>query len=54
MISKGVLVVEDEPALVSIYRRALENRGFRVLTEADGEEEEDDPQLGERPDRFRV
>jgi two-component system, cell cycle sensor histidine kinase and response regulator CckA len=33
-----VLVVEDEPALVSIFRRALEHRGYRVLTAGNGEE----------------
>jgi two-component system, cell cycle sensor histidine kinase and response regulator CckA len=33
-----VLVVEDEPALVSIFQRALEHHGYRVLTAGNGEE----------------
>ncbi len=33
-----VLVVEDEPHLVSIYQRALEHRGYQVLTAMTGEE----------------
>jgi two-component system, cell cycle sensor histidine kinase and response regulator CckA len=33
-----VLVVEDEPALVSIYQRALEHHGYRVLTASSGED----------------
>jgi two-component system, cell cycle sensor histidine kinase and response regulator CckA len=33
-----VLVVEDEPALVSIFQRALEQQGYRVLTATSGEE----------------
>lgn len=38
MGTKTVLVVEDEPALVSIYQRALERRGYNVLTANCGEE----------------
>ena len=38
MASKVVLVVEDEPALVSIYQRALERRGYQVLSARNGEE----------------
>jgi two-component system cell cycle sensor histidine kinase/response regulator CckA len=37
-MTKVVLVVEDEPALASIFRRALEQRGYSVLTAADGRE----------------
>ena len=33
---KVVLVAEDEPALVDIFRRALEREGYRVLTAEDG------------------
>jgi DNA-binding NtrC family response regulator len=32
MTPKVVLVVEDEPALASIYSRALEHHGYRTLT----------------------
>jgi CheY-like chemotaxis protein len=35
-MTKVVLVVEDEPALASIFRRALEQRGYRVVSAADG------------------
>lgn len=36
--AKVVLVVEDEPALVSIYKRALLRQGYQVLTASNGEE----------------
>jgi two-component system cell cycle sensor histidine kinase/response regulator CckA len=32
MTPKVVLVVEDEPALASIYSRALEHHGYRAIT----------------------
>jgi len=38
MSSKVVLVVEDEPALVSIYQRALQHAGYSVITAANGEQ----------------
>jgi two-component system, cell cycle sensor histidine kinase and response regulator CckA len=38
MSAKVVLVVEDEPALVSIYERALRHQGYEVLTAHSGEE----------------
>jgi len=38
MSSKVVLVVEDEPALVSIYQRALQHAGYDVLAAANGEQ----------------
>jgi two-component system, cell cycle sensor histidine kinase and response regulator CckA len=38
MSAKIVLVVEDEPALVSIYERALRQRGYVVLTAESGEQ----------------
>jgi two-component system, cell cycle sensor histidine kinase and response regulator CckA len=38
MSSKVVLVVEDEPALVSIYERALHQKGYEVLTAGSGED----------------
>ena len=31
-----VLLADDEPAILSLYRRTLEKRGFRVLLAADG------------------
>ncbi|HET7273977.1 MAG TPA: response regulator [Longimicrobiaceae bacterium] len=37
MSTMVVLVVEDEPALVSIYQRALEQRGYKVLSAMTGE-----------------
>ncbi|CAN5656998.1 MAG: response regulator [Gemmatimonadetes bacterium] len=38
MSAKVVLVVEDEPALISIYERALRIKGYEVLTANSGEE----------------
>jgi two-component system, cell cycle sensor histidine kinase and response regulator CckA len=38
MSARVVLVVEDEPALVSIYERALRQKGYAVLTATSGEE----------------
>jgi two-component system cell cycle sensor histidine kinase/response regulator CckA len=35
--NETILLVEDEPALRAIARRALERRGFRVLEASDGE-----------------
>ena len=35
-MAKVVLVVEDEPALASIFQRALEQRGYRVICASDG------------------
>lgn len=38
MNEKVVLVVEDEPALVAIYRRVLEHNGYQVLSALSGED----------------
>lgn len=35
---KRIMVVEDDPGLVQLYRILLHARGYRVLTAADGEE----------------
>jgi DNA-binding response OmpR family regulator len=32
-----ILVVEDEPDLVELYRKELEDEGFKVITATDGE-----------------
>ena len=35
---KRIMVVEDDPGLVSLYRILLHARGYRVITAEDGEE----------------
>jgi two-component system, cell cycle sensor histidine kinase and response regulator CckA len=50
MTAKVVLVVEDEPALVSIYERALRLKGYEVLTATNGEDALEIAQDGRRID----
>ncbi|MBI4248910.1 MAG: response regulator transcription factor [Elusimicrobia bacterium] len=46
---KSILVVDDEPALRGLLKRALENKGFYVLPAADGQTALDSI-LAHRPD----
>lgn len=37
-IKKQVLIIEDDPLLIKMYKTKLLNEGFEVLTAADGQE----------------
>ena len=37
-MAKTILVVDDEPGSVQMFESALKDRGYRVITAADGEE----------------
>jgi len=37
MDKKSILIIEDEPALLEMYKKKFERSGFEVLTSIDGE-----------------